>query len=265
MTAPRNTLMIYTRHLLGRYGRTGIWWAVVIAFYLSMLIIVYPTFVESGTLDLDRFPAFMVEALDIPDMTQPTEFLQQQVFGNLPLILPFFLIMAFAGAIAGAEDRGALDILLGNPIPRRNVVLAHWIAVTIVLIGIVAFVGVAMWTVAQIMGLDFTAGAALRGVTNLLPICLTFGTLALALSAKMRNSGAVIGIVFALIFLMYLMEILSNLVPSLDWLGRFSAFRYYGRAMTEGFPWASAIGLTGITLVLLLVAIRLFEKRDVYT
>lgn len=260
-----NTLLIYTRHLLGRYTRTGIWWAVVIAFYISMLIIVFPTFVESGTLDRSRLPEFMIEAFDIPDMTQPTVFLEQQVFGNLPLILPFFLIMAFAGAIAGAEDRGALDILLGNPIPRRNVVLAHWIAVTIVLIGIVLFVGVVMWTVAQIMDLTFPADAALRGVLNLLPICLAFGTLALALSAKMRNSGAVIGIVFALIFLMYLMDILANLVPSLDWLGRLSVFRYYGRAMTEGFPWASALGLTGLAIALLLLAIGVFEKRDIYT
>jgi ABC-2 type transport system permease protein len=265
MTRRPNTLRIYTRHLLGRYGRTGIWWALVIAFYISMLLVVYPTFVESGTFDLDRFPDFMVEAFDIPDMTQPTVFLEQQVFGNLPLILPFFLIMAFAGAIAGAEDRGALDILLGNPIPRRNVVLSHWIAVTVVLAGILTFVGVVMWTVAQIMDLDLTIGASFRGMVNLMPICLTFGTLALALSAKMRNSGAVIGTVFALIFLMYLMEILSNLVPSLDWLGSLSIFHYYGNAMTEGFPWASAAGLTAIVAVLLAIAVRVFEKRDIYT
>jgi ABC-2 type transport system permease protein len=265
MSGRPNTLWIYTKHLLERYARSGRWWALVVAFYISMLIVVYPTFVESGTFDLDRFPKFMVEAFDIPDMTQPTVFLEQQVFGNLPLILPFFLIMAFAGAIAGAEDRGALDILMTNPIPRRNVILAHWIAVATVLLGIVLFVGAAMWTVAQIMSLDFTAGAALRGVLNLLPICLAFGTLALALSAKMRNSGAVIGSVFAFIFLMYLMEILSNLVPSLDWLGSLSVFHYYGNAMTEGFPWGSAMGLSAIIIALLVVAVRLFEKRDIYT
>lgn len=260
-----NTLWIYTKHLLERYARSGFWWSVVISFYISMLLIVYPTFVESGTLDLDRFPEFIVEAFDIPDMTQPTVFLEQQVFGNLPLILPFFLIMAFAGAIAGAEDRGALDILVTNPIPRRNVVLAHWISALVALSGIVLIVGLVMWTVAQIMDLDVAISAALRGVFNLLPITASFGTLALVLSTKLRNSGVVIGSTFAFIFLQNLMEILSNLVPSLEWIGRLSVFHYYGRAMTEGFPWGSAAFLSAIAVGLLLVAIALFQKRDIYT
>lgn len=260
-----NTLLIYTRYLLGRYARTGMWWALVMSVYVTALIIVYPTFRDSGTFDLDRFPEFIVEAFDIPDMTQLTFFLEQQIFGNLPLILPFFPIFAFAGAIAGAEDRGSLDILLGNPVPRRNVVLAHWIAVSVVLLGIVLVFGAVTWTMAQIMDLEFTIGAALRGVLNLLPISLAFGTLALALSATLRNSGAVIGIVFALIFLMFLIDVLANLVPSLDWLGRLSVFRYYGRALTEGFPWASALGLSALAIGLLGLAMWLFEKRDIYT
>lgn len=260
-----NTLWIYMKLLLERYARSGIWWAVVISFYISMLLLVYPTFVESGTLDLDRFPEFIVEAFEIPDMTQPTVFLEQQVFGNLPLILPFFLLMAFAGAIAGAEDRGALDILVTNPIPRRNVVLAHWISAVLVLTGIVLIVAVVMWAVAQVMDLDVTIGAALRGVLNLLPITVAFGTLALALSAKLRNSGVVIGSVFAFIFLQNLMEILSNLVPSLEWIGRLSVFHYYGNAMTQGFPWGSAAFLWGIALALLAVAVWLFQRRDIYT
>lgn len=264
MTRP-DTLWIYMKHLLERYARTGFWWAVVVSFYISMLLVVYPTFVESGTLDLDRFPEFIVEAFEIPDMTQPTVFLEQQVFGNLPLILPFFLIMAFAGAIAGAEDRGALDILMCNPIPRRNVVLGHWISAIVVLTGIVLVVGTVMWAVAQLMDLDVTIGAALRGVLNLLPITAAFGTLALALSARFRNSGAVIGSVFAFIFLQNLMEILSNLVPSLEWLGRLSVFHYYGNAMTEGFPWESAAFLSAIAVALLALAIWLFQKRDIYT
>lgn len=260
-----NTLWIYTKHLLERYARTGFWWAVVISFYISMLLIVYPTFVESGTLDLERLPEFVVEAFEIPDLTQPAVFLEQQVFGNLPLILPFFLIMAFAGAIAGAEERGALDILLCNPIPRRNVVLAHWISALVALTGIVLIVGAVMWTVAQVMDLNVTIGAALRGVLNLLPITAAFGTLALVLSAILRNSGVVIGSVFAFIFLQNLMEVLSNLVPSLEWVGQLSVFHYYRPSMTGGFPWGSAAFLSAIAVGLLVLAIWLFQRRDIYT
>lgn len=264
MRAP-NTLLLYTRHLLKQHGRSGLWWAIVMALYIAMLVIVYPTFVDSGTFDLSRFPPFLVEAFDIPDMTVLANFLDQQVFGNLPLILPFFPIMAFANALAGAEDRGTLDILLGNPIPRRNVVLATWISVLAVLIGIVSFVGLSTWLIARTMDLELPLMDMIRGTFNLVPIVTVFGGLALLLSATLRRSGVVIGITFAVLFLQYLMEILSNLAPSFEWVGRLSVFHYYGHAILDGIHWPSVLGLSAIAVVFLIATIAVFNRRDIYT
>src|SRR5690606_4241372 len=102
---------------------------------------------------LDRILKFVIRALEIPDMSILTEYLQARVFAHIPLIMPFFLVLMYANALAGAEAHGTLDILLGNPIPRRQVVLAHWIAATVVLTVLVVPVGVATWGVAQAMDL----------------------------------------------------------------------------------------------------------------
>lgn len=264
MSAP-NTLLIYTSHLIGRHARTGFIWAAVISLYSALMIIVYPTLLESGTLDISRLPEFMLDMMGIQDMTQLDAYLEAQITGNLPLILPFFLIMTFAGAIAGAENRGALDIVLSNPLPRRHLVIANWIAIAVILIGVLLIVGASTWIVSALMDLDLDFVASMRGALNLFPICMVFGSLALALSAKMRSYGAVIGITMAVIFLMYLVAIIAELSPTFRTLGWFSALNYYENAITQEIPWGSSVFLVAVSVVLLIVAIRLFEKRDIYT
>ncbi len=44
-----------------------------------------------------------------------------------PLALAFFPILASAGAIAGAEERGTIDVLLGNPIRRWHLVVGSFV------------------------------------------------------------------------------------------------------------------------------------------
>src|SRR3712207_6870721 len=46
----------------------------------------------------------------------------------VPLALAFFPILASAGAIAGAEERGTMDVLLSNPIPRWQLVAGSFAA-----------------------------------------------------------------------------------------------------------------------------------------
>lgn len=58
------------------------------------------------------YPEGLREAFNIEEMGTPEGFLDSQVFSLAPLA--FFPILACAGAIAGAEERQTLDILLGK-------------------------------------------------------------------------------------------------------------------------------------------------------
>ena len=56
----------------------------------------------------------MLEAFGVTDLGDPANYLHSQVFGLAPLALSFFPILALANAIAGAEERGTIDVLLGT-------------------------------------------------------------------------------------------------------------------------------------------------------
>jgi ABC-2 type transport system permease protein len=264
-TPPAYPLPIYTGHLIRRHLRTAIFWAVAFALYTALILATFPSLRDSGALSMDAYPEAMIEAFNIQDMTQVTSYIESQVTSFAPLVLAFFAIMTFAGAIAGAEERGSLDITLGPPLPRRDLVLANWIAVSVLLLGILIVTGIVTWLTAVLIDVDLGLWRALEGFLNIFPITMAFGSLALALSAKMRSRGAVIGISFAVVFLMYLIDIVGKISEDFADLRWISAFRFYGSALLDGLNPGNMAILLAVSVVLLLVAIALFDRRDIYT
>lgn len=266
MTTRSHTLPIYTTHLIRQYLRTGIIWAIALGLYVAMIVLIFPSFRDSGAFEaVKNYPEALRKAFGIEDMTSIGSFLNTEVYSYAPLVLAFFPIMTFASAIAGAEERGALDILLGNPLPRRHVVLAAWIAMAIILLGVLTVVGAVSWLFGMAVDAGLSARAAFRAAYDLFPISIAFGSLALLLSARLRQRGAVIGISFGVMFLMYLIDIIGKIAPDYDVLRWGSAFRFYGNAIQQGFPWGDAAILIAAALVLLALAIPVFDRRDIYT
>lgn len=262
---PSSTLGIYTAHLVRRYSRTALFWAIAFALYTALILATFPSLQESGALSMESYPEAIIEAFNIQDMNQVTNYLESQVTSFAPLVIAFFTIMTFASAIAGAEERGALDITLGNPLPRRDLVLANWIAVAVLLLGILAFTGLVTWLVAVLIDVDLPFRRAMEAFLNIFPITMAFGSLALLLSARLRSRGAVIGISFAVVFLMYLIDIIGKISTDLGDLRWLSAFRFYGSAMMDGLDWGNIAVLLAIAVLLLLGALTIFERRDIYT
>ncbi len=45
----------------------------------------------------------------------------------------------------------------------------------------------------------------------------------------------------------------------------YSIFRYYGSAVKDGIDWTNFGGITACALVLVLLAVFAFQRRDIYT
>lgn len=262
---PANPLPIYTGHVLRTNLRTAIFWAIAFGLYTALILATFPSFRDTGALSMENYPEAVLEAFNIQDMTQVTNYLESQITSYAPLVLAFFPIMVFAGAIAGAEERGALDITVGTPLPRRDLVLANWIAVAVLLVGILLTSTLVTWLTAVLIDVDLGLGTTLEAFMNIVPITIAFGSLALALSARLRSRGAVIGISFAVVFLMYLMDIVGKISADLSSLRWLSAFRFYGSSFMDGLQWGNVAILLAVSVVLLVAAIALFERRDIYT
>src|SRR3569623_2914117 len=132
---------------------------------------------------IEAYPKGILEAFGITDLRNPTNYLQSQFLGLAPLALSFFPILALANAIAGAEERGTIDVLLGNPLPRWQLVAGSFLATALSLLGICAFVGLITWATATLVDVDLSWREITAGVLTLWPITIAFGSLALLCSA----------------------------------------------------------------------------------
>lgn len=136
---------------------------------------------------------------------------------------------------------------------------------TVVMIGILFISAGLTWASGVIVDVDLDLRDTFRAMLNLFPITMFFGSFAIALSAQIRQRGVVIGISFALVFLMYLLDIIGRISPTWEKVHWISAFRFYRSAMTAPVLWSETAVLIAANLVLLGLAVVLFNQRDIYT
>lgn len=260
---PRDTFLIYTRQAFRGLTRSGLFWGIGLALYAIMLVAIFPSF-KNG-IDINTYPKGLRDALGITDMSHIRPFLQTEFFSYLSLVFAFYPMTVLAATIAGAEERRWLDVLLGNPLSRRTMVLGAVAAIAAMMLAILVIVAVIMWGFAQAINVDLGLSASLQGMVAAWPVSLAFGALALALSAVVRNRGAALGAAAGVMIALYLLNVLATLVKSLSWLKWLSAQHYYGEPMSKGLSWSGSLTLLIAAGVLVAAAVVAFERRDIYT
>jgi ABC-2 type transport system permease protein len=266
--APRGTLFALVSHNVRMLSRGVLIWGAAIGLYSAALVASFTTLegsAEQLNQLMEAYPKGLMEAFGINDLADPANYMQSQVFGFVPLALAFFTIMVLSGAIAGAEERGTIDILLGNPLPRWQLVIGNFLAAAVSLLGICAIVGLLTWGTAVLIDVELSLRQVVDAVLNTWPICLLAGALALLCSALFHRRGLAIAIPAFLLFGMYLLDTIGRASEDLEDLRPISVFYYYGSAIENGIDWADFGGITLVALVLVLLAVLVFRRRDIYT
>jgi ABC-2 type transport system permease protein len=267
-TAPRDTLFALVSHTSRMQLRSVIIWGAALGLYSAAMVASF-TAIEGSAEQLNQlmeaYPKGMLEAFGVTDLGDPANYLQSQFLGLAPLALAFFPILALANAIAGAEERGTIDVLLGNPLPRWQLVTGSFLATALSLLGICAIVGILTWGTAALVDVDLSWREVTDGVLNLWPITVAFGSLALLCSALFHRRTLAISIPAFLLFGMYLVDTIGRASEDLEDWRPASAFYYYGSAIEHGIDWAHFGSITLIALALVLLAALAFRRRDIYT
>src|SRR5699024_227127 len=125
------------------------------------------------------------------------------------------------------EERGALDMLFGNPLPRPVYVVAYWLATALMMLALLLVLGVVSWLAAVPIDVDLSFGESMGVALNVFPITMVAGGLALALSAAVRQRAIAIGVPAALMFLMYLADILGKISDDFSMAQDVSVFKAY--------------------------------------
>ena len=118
---------------------------------------------------------------------------------------------------------------------------------------------------AILMDVDLAPKSTAAAVLNMWPLCLLFGAVAMLCSAVFHRRALAIAIPAFLLFAMYLLDTLGRVSKDLEDLQPLSAFYYYGSAIEDGIDWTNFAGLTLAALVLVLLAVLAFRRRDIYT
>jgi beta-exotoxin I transport system permease protein len=267
----RGTLLALILHTLRLQSRGVIVWGVALGALSALTVASFPPFSEGNELNemIRNYPPEMRELFGIregTDLSTIEGFLASQLFSFLfPLSLAFFPILASAGVIAGAEERGTIDVLLGNPIPRWQIVVGNFAATAISLLGIAAILGLFTWVTAVLLDVDLPIGRAAEAVLNLWPLGVFYGGLAMLCSAVFHRRVLAIAIPGAVLVAMYFVNALGNLVEKLEDAQPFSVFYYYGSAIEDGMDWTDFGGVSLAALALVLLAVLAFRRRDIYT
>lgn len=258
-------------HIMGLQARSVAVWGAALGALGVMMVAIFPGIASGSGLEQmsDALPQSMMQAAgveDIASMGTIKGFLEAEIFGLiLPLALPFFAILTAAGAIAGAEENGTIDILMGNPLSRPQLIAAYFVSIAVALAGILAIFGLILWGSALFIDAELPIGAVAEGVFGAWPLALFFGGLGLLVSAIFHRRVVAVGLSGAVLFGMYFMDTLGGIVEEVEWVQSLSAIYYYGTPLTDGIEWAGFFGMTAAAIVLTIAAVFAFRKRDIFT
>ncbi|MDP2919740.1 MAG: ABC transporter permease subunit [Dehalococcoidia bacterium] len=252
--------------------RSLLFWGIGLVALALYIALFYPTvrdmpqlsdfFQQSGQKDV--FEAFLGGQL--PDFSTPTGYLNVELYSlMLPLLMLVFAIGFGSGAIAGEEEKGTLDFLLANPIPRWQVVAEKFgVMVTALLVlSFVFLVGLVIGAVTVDMEISYLRLA--QATFSTLLVALDFGMVALFLGCWRGNRGLCIGVSGGLAAVMYFLNSLAEMVDALKGYRIISPFYHHvtPNVLVNGLDPGHTLVLLGIVVVLFVASLPVFDRRDI--
>lgn len=250
--------------------RALLWWSLGTVAMVLIIVAYYPSVRDDPS--LTDFMESLPEAAKAfsggvgIDFSSPDGWANSQFFANVgPLIFIIYGVILGAGAIGREEDRGTAELLLTTPVTRRRIVIDKALAFVLVLValGVVLFVSLLIGSELFEMSLGAVEVAAASVQSTLL--ATTFGGLALAISAALGPRGHAAAITGAVAFASFILYSLAPVVESLDKVQKASPFYWYqaDNPIANGFNLGHTGVLIAATVVLIAVAVWLFDRRDV--
>ena len=255
------------KHTLRRMRGAIIGWGIGLFAYGLMMANFFTSLeMMEGFLDnLENYPAEMLAFFpNIFDIMSPKGYMDTYFFSYMTLIVGFFAVTACANLLVGDEEKGILDLLVSYPVSRSGFFWGRLIGflITTAIILLASWLG---WLIpAGSSGLNLSAIELLQPFLPLYVVLVLFGAMALLFSMLLPAARMATGLAGGLLLVNFLFIGLANLNPDLGAIYELTPLYFYqGGAAIEGIDWGSLLGLTGITLVLALLAGLLFQRREI--
>ncbi|WP_232066003.1 ABC transporter permease subunit [Bacillus sp. KH172YL63] len=223
-------MLVYKRELK-KNMKSLIIWGVVIGGLILMTLSIFPQFSkeqETMTQFLDAYPeefkkAFSMDRLDLGTIVG---YYGMQVHMYTTLLGSLFAVMLSSNIIAKEENEKTIEFLLSKPVSRARIVAEKAMAVVtniLLLNGVIVIISLIGFQFAD-ERMPFKIHAVFIGATIL--IHLTFAAIAFLLSAVMKKSRTITAASLGVVFISYILSIMSGISEDLDMLKYISVFKY---------------------------------------
>lgn len=250
--------------------RSLLWWTLALVATIGLNIAFYPSVHDSASLsdygkDLPKGLRALFAGGEI-DIGSPVGYLNSQVFAFMtPLLLMIFSIGAGAGAVAGEEERGTLDLLLAHPVRRRDYVIQRFLAIAALVAVLTAVLLASVALGSWLVDLEIGFGKLVAASVSVGLLALLFGALALAVGSIGPGRGRAIAVAAAVAVAAWILDGLGQAVDALDpWRPASPFYQALGHSpLRDGAPWGGWGVLVLVTGVLVACAALGLERRDI--
>lgn len=249
-------------------------WTVVITILILLTMAVYPTFIENQSKVLGMISLVPKEALqfkgisNIEDMLSVLGFYSVNNIIYMMVLGSVFAVVLSSNILLREEYQKTAEYLLTRPLSRTEVFFSKLAVVLLSVTAlniITALAGYISMELVDDNPVKVKPFLVLSSYTLLLN--LFFAAAGLLMSTLVKRPRAITTFSIGLVLVFYFVYTISKISGSMTWLGYITPFRYAGVNATDaGYsfnPW-NLLYLAGLPVVMIIISLSLYRKKDIY-
>lgn len=263
----RRPLPVFRRALRESW-RALLGWTIGVASVLFMYLPLFPSIGGNGQMQqiIDSLPAELVNALGYDRIGTGAGYAQGTFYGLIGFLLLTMAAIGWgAGAIAGAEESGRLELDLAHGIGRVPYALESAAAIVVRLLWLGVFAAAVVLALNESAELDIEPPRLIDATLAFVGLTMLSGTLALFVGALTGRRSAGVSAGAGIAVAGYAFNAIANQAEDAEWLRVLSPYSwaFHRPPLQEGIEPAGGIALWALSALLVAGATWALRRRDV--
>ena len=203
-------------------------------------------------------------------MLEVKGFITLEFFSWWWMLAGLFIAYLSVSVVASDFENKRMDVMLSTPISRRRYLVEKFSAMSVValLIVLIAIVGLAGGLTSIDALNEFSAHAVFLSLISCLPFLMVIAAVGMLTAVFFQKVRAGMGVTFAFVFAEFFLYTFGGFSKSLEWMKTISIFNYWDYSsviIDDLFKAGDFIVLAVLAIVLIIIGIWVFEKKDIPT
>jgi len=264
-------MTLATFRLEVRRDRSMLVWLGVIAFaYAGTMAAFYPLMKDNTAL-LEQYLEIMPEEFLVAfgmtgSLADPGVFFTTYVGSYVwPIVAALAGILLATRPVAADSDRGFLDLPLSTPMPRVRYLSVSIVGQVLVMAVLAIAMMIGVIAIGAVVEAGFDAGRLLLVIPSAVVFGCAIAGIATLLSVVTLSRGIAGGLTAGILIGMYLLNVVAQLQPDIEWAAQLSLFHYFDTTaiIDDGaMPWVDIAVHAVVAVVTWALALALFRRRD---